>query len=194
MVHAACSCECVQLQCTLAQSSSPLYACQWVHLWVHQNVVNCNLYTLHEHSAKKRGCTAAGDLPAGDRLVIGLNPPFGKNNGLANMFVAQAASFRPRVIVLIVPPAVSTPGGYRVMYEEQETMKDKCAPFLHVSLCVICFGSFGCAPEQNASSGLTVSFSNSSADHQGVLLTSRSKGKNGCSHACSLQCCMSCTN
>lgn len=42
------------------------------------------------------------------------------------MFVTQAASFRPRVIVLIVPPAVSTPKGYQVMYEEQETMKDKC--------------------------------------------------------------------
>lgn len=74
----------------------------------------------------KCDCTASGDLPAGDRLVIGLNPPFGKNNGLANMFVGQAASFRPRVIVLIVPPAVSTPKGYQVMYEEQETMKDKC--------------------------------------------------------------------
>ena len=72
-------------------------------------------------------CTAAGDLPAGDNLVIGLNPPFGKNNALAKMFVNHAASFQPRVIVLIVPPGVPIPHGYRVMYEEQETMQDRCA-------------------------------------------------------------------
>ena len=69
----------------------------------------------------------AGDLPVGDRLVIGLNPPFGKHNALATMFVRHAAEFRPRVMVLIVPPGVYVPRGYRVMYEEQDTMKDRCA-------------------------------------------------------------------
>lgn len=76
-------------------------------------------------NAVRSACIAAGDLPAGDNLVIGLNPPFGKNNGLANTFVQQAAKFCPRVIVLIVPPEVSIPRGYQVMYEEQDTMKDK---------------------------------------------------------------------
>lgn len=74
----------------------------------------------------KSACVAAGDLPAGDNLVIGLNPPFGKNNGLAKTFVQQAAKFCPRVIVLIVPPEVPIPRGYQVMYEEQDTMKDRC--------------------------------------------------------------------
>ena len=69
----------------------------------------------------------AGDLPPGDNLVIGLNPPFGKNNGLATTFVQQAAKFCPRVLVLIVPPEVSIPQGYQVMYEEQDTMKDRHA-------------------------------------------------------------------
>lgn len=71
--------------------------------------------------------TSAGDLPVGDRLVIGLNPPFGKNNMLASMFVRHAATFHPRVIVLIVPPGVRIPRGYQVMYEEQDTMRDRCA-------------------------------------------------------------------
>ncbi|KAL3133843.1 hypothetical protein ABBQ32_008313 [Trebouxia sp. C0010 RCD-2024] len=66
-----------------------------------------------------------GDLPVGDRLVIGLNPPFGKNNMLASMFVRHAATFHPRVIVLIVPPGVRIPRGYQVMYEEQDTMRDR---------------------------------------------------------------------
>lgn len=66
-----------------------------------------------------------GDLPVGDKLVIGLNPPFGKNNMLARKFVKHAAVFWPRVIVLIVPPGVPIPPGYRVVYEEQETMKDR---------------------------------------------------------------------
>jgi hypothetical protein len=45
-------------------------------------------------------------LPPAERLVIGLNPPFGKNGSLANKFVEHAArTFSPRIIVLIVPPA-----------------------------------------------------------------------------------------
>ena len=45
-------------------------------------------------------------LPAAERLVIGLNPPFGKNGSLANKFVEHAArTFAPRMLVLIVPPA-----------------------------------------------------------------------------------------
>lgn len=50
---------------------------------------------------------AAGDLPCGDRLVVGLNPPFGKESGLGGDFAEHAATqFRPRLIVLIVPPTV----------------------------------------------------------------------------------------
>ena len=45
-------------------------------------------------------------LPDPESLVVGLNPPFGKNGSLANKFVEHAARFlQPRMIVLIVPPA-----------------------------------------------------------------------------------------
>ena len=47
----------------------------------------------------------AGDLPDGNQLIIGLNPPFGKNGSLAAEFARLAAKHRPRLIVLIVPPA-----------------------------------------------------------------------------------------
>ena len=47
----------------------------------------------------------AGSLGHPDRLVIGLNPPFGKDGSLANKFVERAALYhQPRIIVLIVPP------------------------------------------------------------------------------------------
>ena len=68
----------------------------------------------------------AGMLPPGKQLVIGLNPPFGKNNMLATKFVQHAALFLPRVIVLIVPPQTPIPHGYTVMYEDHQTMSDRC--------------------------------------------------------------------
>lgn len=56
------------------------------------------------------GCGNADDLCvagsqfSSDRLVIGLNPPFGKNASLANEFVSYAVDkFQPRMLVLIVP-------------------------------------------------------------------------------------------
>lgn len=55
----------------------------------------------------------------GHRLVIGLNPPFGKNNALANKFVERAELFHPRLIVLIVPPSTRTPRGYHILYENR---------------------------------------------------------------------------
>ena len=46
---------------------------------------------------------AAGMFPEGQHLIMGLNPPFGKDNILADKFVFHMAKFRPRLIVLIVP-------------------------------------------------------------------------------------------
>ena len=65
-------------------------------------------------------CFGAERLGEGRKLVIGLNPPFGKNNTLANQFVRHAARFRPRLIVLIVPPATLVPEGYDVVFEDSE--------------------------------------------------------------------------
>ena len=48
--------------------------------------------------------SSVGSLPGGDKLVIGLNPPFGQDGTLARAFAALAAHHRPRIIVLIVPP------------------------------------------------------------------------------------------
>ena len=74
-----------------------------------------------------RSCYAVsvGSLPHGDELVIGLNPPFGKNNSLARAFVEQAARFRPSIIILIVPPLTPIPPGYIVDHEDVQTMAHK---------------------------------------------------------------------
>lgn len=49
---------------------------------------------------------------SGDSLVIGLNPPFGVQNALAEQFITKAVEFRARLIVLIVPPSTRMPLGY----------------------------------------------------------------------------------
>ncbi|KAK9800273.1 hypothetical protein WJX73_001364 [Symbiochloris irregularis] len=79
-----------------------------------------------------------GDLaPDADKLVIGLNPPFGANNSLANKFTMHAAAFSPRLIVLIVPPSTAIPRrgdmvngtplphGYNVIYEDHQMLAGK---------------------------------------------------------------------
>ncbi|KAL5726355.1 hypothetical protein ACHQM5_009405 [Ranunculus cassubicifolius] len=42
------------------------------------------------------------ELPAGDNLIMGLNPPFGP----ANQLIDKALEFRPKLVILIVPPGV----------------------------------------------------------------------------------------
>ncbi|KAI3843987.1 hypothetical protein MKX03_000352 [Papaver bracteatum] len=44
------------------------------------------------------------ELPAGSKLIMGLNPPFGCKAHLANMFIDKALEFKPKLIILIVPP------------------------------------------------------------------------------------------
>ena len=120
--------------------------------------------------ATESGCITAGDLPAGGNLVIGLNPPFGKNNGLANTFVQQAAKFCPRVIVLIVPPEVSIPRHYQVMYEEQDTMKDRCALFTLMQSLIFhwCQSDHLCETLSNRTSQGIFSSSNSFSKNHGL--------------------------
>ncbi|XP_078162087.1 EDM2-like protein1 isoform X2 [Carex rostrata] len=43
------------------------------------------------------------ELPDGDRLIMGLNPPFGVKAALANRFIDQALKFNPKILILIVP-------------------------------------------------------------------------------------------
>lgn len=35
--------------------------------------------------------------------IMGLNPPFGVNAGLANKFIDKALEFKPKLLILIVP-------------------------------------------------------------------------------------------
>ncbi|KAJ4842141.1 hypothetical protein Tsubulata_024258, partial [Turnera subulata] len=44
------------------------------------------------------------ELPKGDQLIMGLNPPFGVKAALANKFIDKALEFKPKLLILIVPP------------------------------------------------------------------------------------------
>ncbi|WCJ33020.1 ENHANCED DOWNY MILDEW 2 [Euphorbia peplus] len=45
------------------------------------------------------------ELPKrGSQLIMGLNPPFGVKASLANKFINQALKFKPKLLILIVPP------------------------------------------------------------------------------------------
>lgn len=43
------------------------------------------------------------ELPVGSKLIMGLNPPFGLNAHLANKFIDKALTFKPKLLILIVP-------------------------------------------------------------------------------------------
>ncbi|GJZ23791.1 protein enhanced downy mildew 2 isoform X1 [Tanacetum coccineum] len=61
----------------------------------------------NDFNYEKRDWMTVGktDLPVkGSRLIMGLNPPFGKNATLANQFIAHALLFKPKLVILIVPP------------------------------------------------------------------------------------------
>ncbi|TKY45467.1 ENHANCED DOWNY MILDEW 2 [Spatholobus suberectus] len=44
------------------------------------------------------------ELPSGSQLIMGLNPPFGLKAALANKFIDKALEFKPKLLILIVPP------------------------------------------------------------------------------------------
>ncbi|KMS99095.1 hypothetical protein BVRB_3g066930 [Beta vulgaris subsp. vulgaris] len=44
------------------------------------------------------------ELAEGSRLIMGLNPPFGCKASLANQFISKALQFKPKLLILIVPP------------------------------------------------------------------------------------------
>jgi len=70
---------------------------------------SCNLYvlsTLQNHFGfEKRDWMTVkpNELPCGSQLIMGLNPPFGVKASLANKFIDKALSFKPKLVVLIVP-------------------------------------------------------------------------------------------
>lgn len=66
----------------------------------------------------------ASELQSGDHLVIGLNPPFGKNGALAETFLKKATDFSPRFVVFIAPKGARAPPGYELIYDNPVLCKD----------------------------------------------------------------------
>ncbi|KAK7286951.1 hypothetical protein RJT34_22323 [Clitoria ternatea] len=71
----------------------------------------------------------AEELPNGSQLIIGLNPPFGVKGYLANKFIDKALTFKPKLLILIVPKITKRldrrKGGYDLIWEEDEILSGK---------------------------------------------------------------------
>ncbi|KAG6554173.1 hypothetical protein Mapa_004089 [Marchantia paleacea] len=60
----------------------------------------------------------------GKKLVMGLNPPFGSKAALATKFVEHAMQFRPKLLVLIVPPETMDGGRKYAQYNYKLVWQD----------------------------------------------------------------------
>uniref|UniRef100_A0A7N0U252 Zinc finger PHD-type domain-containing protein n=1 Tax=Kalanchoe fedtschenkoi TaxID=63787 RepID=A0A7N0U252_KALFE len=71
----------------------------------------------------------AKELAPGSQLIMGLNPPFGVKASLANKFIDKALEFKPKLLILIVPPETQrldekkTP--YDLVWEDVELLSGK---------------------------------------------------------------------
>ncbi|XP_058743355.1 protein ENHANCED DOWNY MILDEW 2-like isoform X2 [Vicia villosa] len=69
------------------------------------------------------------ELPDGSQLIIGLNPPFGVKGFLANKFINKALTFKPKLLILIVPKITKRldrkKGGYDLIWEDEEICSGK---------------------------------------------------------------------
>ncbi|KAL5728261.1 hypothetical protein ACHQM5_001370 [Ranunculus cassubicifolius] len=68
------------------------------------------------------------ELPVGDNLIMGLNPPFGYKASLANQFIEKALEFKPKLVILIVPPEtqrLDRKGRYDLIWEDKESLAGK---------------------------------------------------------------------
>ncbi|XP_050874338.1 protein ENHANCED DOWNY MILDEW 2 isoform X1 [Lathyrus oleraceus] len=69
------------------------------------------------------------ELPDGSQLIIGLNPPFGVKGFLANKFINKALTFKPKLLILIVPKVTKRldrkKGGYDLIWEDEEICSGK---------------------------------------------------------------------
>jgi hypothetical protein len=61
----------------------------------------------------------ADNLRDGDRLVIGVEPPYGKGIRLANAFIDHIATFSARLLVVVVPVESIIPRGYTVVLDDR---------------------------------------------------------------------------
>ncbi|MCL7047241.1 hypothetical protein MKW94_015710, partial [Papaver nudicaule] len=69
------------------------------------------------------------ELPAGSKLIMGLNPPFGVRAGLANKFIDKALEFKPKLLILIVPPETERLDkkreAYDLIWEDNQKLSGK---------------------------------------------------------------------
>ncbi|KAF3778225.1 ENHANCED DOWNY MILDEW 2 protein [Nymphaea thermarum] len=69
------------------------------------------------------------ELPPGNGLIMGLNPPFGVRASQANRFINKALSFNPKLLVLIVPPETERLNEkrypYDLIWEDAEKLRGK---------------------------------------------------------------------
>ncbi|XP_026407686.1 protein ENHANCED DOWNY MILDEW 2-like isoform X1 [Papaver somniferum] len=69
------------------------------------------------------------ELPAGSKLIMGLNPPFGVRASLANKFIDKALQFKPKLLILIVPPETERLDkkreAYDLIWEDNQKLSGK---------------------------------------------------------------------
>ncbi|KAK8970635.1 hypothetical protein KSP40_PGU006774 [Platanthera guangdongensis] len=69
------------------------------------------------------------ELPVGSKLIMGLNPPFGLNAHLANKFIDKALTFKPKILILIVPEETrrldSKSPHYDLIWEDRISLSGK---------------------------------------------------------------------
>ncbi|XP_073003721.1 protein ENHANCED DOWNY MILDEW 2-like [Typha latifolia] len=69
------------------------------------------------------------ELPTGSQLIMGLNPPFGVKAALANKFIDKALTFKPKLIILIVPKETQRLDKkrqpYDLIWEDGESLSGK---------------------------------------------------------------------
>ncbi|XP_074365523.1 uncharacterized protein LOC141706641 [Apium graveolens] len=70
------------------------------------------------------------ELPAGSNLIVVLNPPFGVDGCLANKFIDKALTFKPKLLILMVPIETERldrkkNSPYDIIWEEQWLLPEK---------------------------------------------------------------------
>ncbi|XP_052480104.1 protein ENHANCED DOWNY MILDEW 2 isoform X7 [Gossypium raimondii] len=68
------------------------------------------------------------ELTDGSRLIMGLNPPFGVKASRANKFINKALTFRPKLIILIVPREtrrLDEKDAYDLIWEDDRVLSGK---------------------------------------------------------------------
>ncbi|XP_043691278.1 protein ENHANCED DOWNY MILDEW 2-like isoform X2 [Telopea speciosissima] len=69
------------------------------------------------------------ELPTGSQLIMGLNPPFGVKGALANQFIDKALEFKPKILILIVPPETERldekESPYDLIWEDDKKLSGK---------------------------------------------------------------------